>query len=168
MLQLPHHSCALHGQSPRSLNQKPTILGQSQRRGLRAGRASATRSNSDPTEGPLDNSEVGASWDQLMRWSRIFRTRRNGNGRGELESINKVSVLGGGSFGTAMGTALARQREDLEVIMLLRDQGLVDDINNRRDNTKYLKVSPCWRINCSLQNYLKPLPLSKLHCLTMG
>lgn len=86
----------------------------------------------------MDRNEPSASWDQLMRWSRIFRTRENG--RGELEKVRKIGVLGGGSFGTAMGSALARQREDLDVVMLLRDPELVEDINETHINTRYLEV----------------------------
>lgn len=96
-----------------------------------------------------DRNEASASWDQLMRWSRIFRTR-NENGHAELERIRKVAVLGGGSFGTAMGSALARQREDLDVVMLLRDPELVEDINQKHCNTRYLEVRryPTWNMMC--------------------
>lgn len=139
MLQLPCEPCKLHGQPYRPFNARSAVLKTNQRY-RRSGRSNIPCLGADAEGVTVDQSEVGASWDQLMRWSRIFRTRRNGNGRGELERINKVSVLGGGSFGTAMGTALARQREDLEVVMLLRDENLVQDINNHQDNTKYLKV----------------------------
>ncbi|GMH40060.1 hypothetical protein BSKO_07964 [Bryopsis sp. KO-2023] len=85
----------------------------------------------------VDRTEVRESWDTLMRWSRIFRTRSNG--KNEVSDVNKIAVLGGGSFGTAVGTALARQSQELDVVMLLRDADLVEDINNRHCNTRYLE-----------------------------
>ncbi len=52
----------------------------------------------------------------------------------------QVVVFGGGSFGTAMAVALARQREEIEVAMVLRDPYLCKDINELHCNTRYLKV----------------------------
>ena len=74
-----------------------------------------------------------------MRWSKVFK--RNGEkGTSALHRIDKVVVFGGGSFGTAMGTALARQRGDLEVTLLLRDPYICNDIVVNHVNTRYLKV----------------------------
>lgn len=53
----------------------------------------------------------------------------------------QVVVFGGGSFGTAMACALARQKGDLNVTLLLRDPYVCKDINERHVNTRYLKVS---------------------------
>ena len=52
----------------------------------------------------------------------------------------KVVVFGGGSFGTAMACALARQKGQLNVTLLLRDPYVCKDINERHVNPRYLKV----------------------------
>ena len=76
-----------------------------------------------------------------MRWSKVFK--RNGEkGSSALDRVDKVVVFGGGSFGTAMGTALARQRGDLQVTLLLRDPYICNDITVNHVNTRYLKVLP--------------------------
>ena len=49
-------------------------------------------------------------------------------------------VFGGGSFGTAMATALARQKQSLEVVMLMRDPYVCRDINHTHINARYLQV----------------------------
>jgi len=49
-------------------------------------------------------------------------------------------VFGGGSFGTAIGCALARQKPDLVVTLLLRDPRVCADINTLHVNTRYLKA----------------------------
>ena len=63
--------------------------------------------------------------------------------RGTLEAAllcAQIVVFGGGSFGTAMACALARQRPQLVVTLLLRDPYVCRDINERHINTRYLKV----------------------------
>jgi glycerol-3-phosphate dehydrogenase (NAD+) len=55
--------------------------------------------------------------------------------------LAQVVVFGGGSFGTAMGCALARQKSQLDVTLLLRDPYVCRDINEQHVNTRYLKVS---------------------------
>ena len=49
-------------------------------------------------------------------------------------------IFGGGSFGTAVGAALARQKSDLDVTMLLRDPYVCKDINSLHCNRRYLEV----------------------------
>jgi hypothetical protein len=88
---------------------------------------------------PSERSSIRESWETLMRWSKVLRTKSDAD-KSPLEMTNKVVVFGGGSFGTAMGAALARQKADLEVVLLLRDPYLCQDINQRHSNTKYLKV----------------------------
>jgi ribosomal protein L37AE/L43A len=88
---------------------------------------------------PSERSSIRESWETLMRWSKALRTRSD-NVLSPLELTNKIVVFGGGSFGTAMGAALARQKADLEVVLLLRDPYLCKDINQQHCNTKYLKV----------------------------
>ena len=39
-----------------------------------------------------------------------------------LGATKKVAVMGGGSFGTAMATLLARNKGDLDVVILLRNE----------------------------------------------
>lgn len=58
-----------------------------------------------------------------------------------LEATQKVVIFGGGSFGTAVGAALARQKADLDVTMLLRDPYVCQDINTVHRNRRYLDVS---------------------------
>ena len=75
----------------------------------------------------------------LMRWSKVFK--KNGErGTSALDRAQKVVVFGGGSFGTAMGVALARQKASLQVTLLLRDPYVCNDINTQHVNTRYMKV----------------------------
>lgn len=53
----------------------------------------------------------------------------------------QVVVFGGGSFGTAIACALARQKGQLNVTLLLRDPYVCKDINERHINSRYLKVT---------------------------
>ena len=54
--------------------------------------------------------------------------------------FGQVVVFGGGSFGTAMASALARQKQSLEVVMLMRDPYVCRDINHSHMNARYLQV----------------------------
>lgn len=74
-----------------------------------------------------------------MRWSKAFRRQQTAGGS-PIEAAEKVVVFGGGSFGTAMGSSLARKKADLDVVLLLRDPYLCADINSAHVNTKYLPV----------------------------
>lgn len=76
-----------------------------------------------------------------MRWSKFFRRQQEGAEASPIEAAQKIVVFGGGSFGTAMGTSLARKRAELDVVLLLRDERLAADINERHCNSKYLPVS---------------------------
>lgn len=67
----------------------------------------------------------------LTRPLQFLNTRRQ-EALSPLETTNKIVVFGGGSFGTALGAALANQKKTMEVVLLLRDQGLCDDINLSR------------------------------------
>lgn len=74
-----------------------------------------------------------------MRWSKVFK--KNGEkGSTALDRVQKVVVFGGGSFGTAMGVALARQKASLQITLLLRDPYICNDINTKHVNTRYMKV----------------------------
>lgn len=87
-----------------------------------------------------NNTQIKDSWTKLMRWSRVLKTKKKTKAA-LLEETNKVVVFGGGSFGTAMGASLAGQKQDLDVVLLLRDPYLCKDINTLHCNTKYLSVS---------------------------
>jgi hypothetical protein len=47
----------------------------------------------------------------------------------------QVVVLGGGSFGTAMAVLLARNKADMNVTLLLRDEHVCESINERHVNS---------------------------------
>ena len=57
-----------------------------------------------------------------------------------LASTRKVVVFGGGSFGTAMATLLARNKDSLEVVLVLRDTATCEAINTRHVNERYLSA----------------------------
>ncbi len=86
-----------------------------------------------------EQGNIKDSWQTLMRWSKVFKKDQNGGH--VLDKIDKVVVFGGGSFGTAMGVALARQKSTLNVSLLLRDAYICRDINSLHTNTRYLPVS---------------------------
>jgi len=85
---------------------------------------------------PEEERRIRNSWARLMRWSRNLRQREAARASGVC--LEKVVVFGGGSFGTAMGVALARQHPQLNVVLLLRDPYLCKDINEKHCNTRYL------------------------------
>ncbi len=85
-----------------------------------------------------EQGNIKDSWQTLMRWSKVFK--KDQNGVHVLDKTDKVVVFGGGSFGTAMGVALARQRSTLSVSLLLRDAYICRDINSLHTNTRYLPV----------------------------
>lgn len=51
----------------------------------------------------------------------------------------KVSVLGGGAWGTALALHAARKGHD--VLVWAREQEVVDAINNQHENTTFFKAS---------------------------
>jgi glycerol-3-phosphate dehydrogenase (NAD+) len=115
--------------------------------GLGADVAAAAADGATPRAGgppgklypPSERTKIAKSWNQLMRWSRKnWKAQRGAGGRAALDAVDKVVVFGGGSFGTAMAAALARQKPALDVVLLLRDPGLVDAINATHVNGRYL------------------------------
>ena len=52
----------------------------------------------------------------------------------EILFVEKVVVLGGGSFGTAMAAHVANRKAELEVKMLVRDPQVCLSINERHCN----------------------------------
>lgn len=85
---------------------------------------------------PEERKHIRESWKRLMRWSKRLRIREEAAAKqGRLE---KVVIFGGGSFGTAMGVALAKSHPHLQVSLLLRDAYLCRDINETHCNTRYL------------------------------
>ncbi|XP_004146469.1 glycerol-3-phosphate dehydrogenase [NAD(+)] 2, chloroplastic isoform X1 [Cucumis sativus] len=77
---------------------------------------------------------VRLAWEKLVRWSRSLRFKAKTD---VLERTNKVAVLGGGSFGTAMAAHIAGRKPQLEVNMLLRDLLVCQSINDGHYNSKY-------------------------------
>ncbi|KAG0467472.1 hypothetical protein HPP92_019052 [Vanilla planifolia] len=77
---------------------------------------------------------VKIAWEKLVRWSRSWRSKARAD---VLEKTNKVVVLGGGSFGTAMAAHVAGKKAEMEVAMLVRDEQVCRSINERHRNPKY-------------------------------
>ncbi|XP_059456359.1 glycerol-3-phosphate dehydrogenase [NAD(+)] 2, chloroplastic isoform X3 [Corylus avellana] len=77
---------------------------------------------------------VRLAWEKLLRWSRSWRSKAKTD---VLERTNKVVVLGGGSFGTAMAAHLADRKAELEVYMLVRDPQVCQSINESHCNGNY-------------------------------
>ena len=87
---------------------------------------------------PRGQDHVDDSWQTLMRWSRWLR--RRSEERSVLQRVAKVVVFGGGSFGTAVAAALARQKPDMVVALWLRDADVCATINEQHRNPRYLPV----------------------------
>jgi len=51
--------------------------------------------------------------------------------------VNKISFIGGGSFGTALAVLLSKKGSECSI--WCHSESTIDDINIRRENTKYLK-----------------------------
>lgn len=91
-----------------------------------------TDSDPDPTR---DRRRiVRVAWEKIVRWSRSWRSKSNTD---VLERTNKVVVLGGGSFGTAMAAHVANRKAELEVKMLVRDPQVCFSINENHCNCQY-------------------------------
>ncbi|CAL6431653.1 NAD(P)H-dependent glycerol-3-phosphate dehydrogenase [Bathycoccus prasinos] len=84
-----------------------------------------------------DRKDVSESWEKIMRW-KSFVESANKNDEDVLANTKKVTIMGGGSFGTAMGTLLARNKSDLDVVLLLRNEQEAETINATNRNAKYL------------------------------
>ncbi|PNT07517.1 hypothetical protein POPTR_013G090900v4 [Populus trichocarpa] len=99
--------------------------------------STAVASTKAPEEGSQQDRRkvVQIAWEKLVRWSRSWRSKNNKTDL--LERTNKVVVLGGGSFGTAMAAHVAYRKSSLEVQMLLRDPLLCQSINENHCNCKY-------------------------------
>lgn len=112
---------------------------------------------------PRGQDHVDESWQTLMRWSRWLRRRSEQHSI--LQRVSKVVVFGGGSFGTAVAAALARQKTDLVVSLWLRDNDVCTMINEQHRNPRYLPVrmhmcatccQPMPRTPCCLPMWLLP------------
>lgn len=82
------------------------------------------------------------SWESLVRWSRRREQRRGADDADVAAAYpiaaRKVCVLGGGSFGTAMASVLARSRPELDVRLLVRSAEDARGINEEHVNRRYL------------------------------
>ena len=77
------------------------------------------------------------SWDKIMRWGQR-RNYQKSCGPDVLAKTEKVAIMGGGSFGTAMATLLARNKATLDVCILVRSEADATAINEQHVNRKYL------------------------------
>ncbi|KAM1253601.1 hypothetical protein ACFX2J_041461 [Malus domestica] len=77
---------------------------------------------------------VRLAWEKLVRWSRTWRSKTKTD---VLERTNKVVVLGGGSFATAMASHVANRKSQMEVSILVRDAQVCQSINRNQCNRKY-------------------------------
>lgn len=84
-----------------------------------------------------DRKDVRESWEKIMRWKSFVESAKL-NDEDVLANTKKVTIMGGGSFGTAMGTLLARNKNDLDVVLLLRNEQEAETINATNRNMKYL------------------------------
>ena len=84
-----------------------------------------------------ERAAVQASWEKLLGWAKATHAR-NAAEEDVLGATRKVTVLGGGSFGTAMATLLARNKASLDVVLLVRDPATVAAVNERQVNERYL------------------------------
>ena len=78
------------------------------------------------------------TWSRILAWSAKERHEAAAATEDMLAATRKVTVLGGGSFGTAMAVLLARNKPDLDVVLLLRNAAVADGINSRHVNERYL------------------------------
>ena len=84
-----------------------------------------------------DRAAIGSEWDKIMRWA-AFVESAHANDESVLQSSKKVAIMGGGSFGTAMATLLARNKADLDVVILMRNEDDARALNEEHRNVKYL------------------------------
>ena len=82
-----------------------------------------------------DRKDVKESWEKIMRWKSFVESAKV-NDEDVLSNTKKVTIMGGGSFGTAMGTLLARNKNDLDVVLLMRNEQEVETINATNRNMK--------------------------------
>ncbi|CAK9157546.1 unnamed protein product [Ilex paraguariensis] len=92
-------------------------------------------SDTDPVSTTEHRRVVRLAWEKLVRWSRSWQSKAATND--VLGRTNKVVVLGGGSFGTAMAAHVANRKAQLEVSMLVRDPQICQSINEKHCNCKY-------------------------------
>ncbi|KAH9702918.1 glycerol-3-phosphate dehydrogenase (NAD(+)) 2 [Citrus sinensis] len=95
---------------------------------------SAVSSETRTRDGRDRRKIVKVAWDKLVRWSRTWRSKAKTD---ILERTNKVVVLGGGSFGTAMAAHVANRKAQLKVYMLMRDPVVCQSINEKHCNCRY-------------------------------
>jgi glycerol-3-phosphate dehydrogenase (NAD+) len=96
---------------------------------------------------------VRESWEKIMRWS-SRRQRKDLQKEDILHATRKVCVMGGGSFGTAIATLLARNKSvGLDVVILVRSKLDAAAINDTHRNAKYL---PLYELPLSVRATVDP------------
>lgn len=85
-----------------------------------------------------DRASIVGEWDKIMRWAAFVESAHARNDESVLKSAKKVAIMGGGSFGTAMATLLARNKGDLDVVILMRSDKDAASLNAEHRNLKYL------------------------------
>jgi glycerol-3-phosphate dehydrogenase (NAD+) len=133
----------------------------------RGGAVVLAAASNDPSDAPVDNAytrfqagiaadereAVQESYAKIMRWG-DRRHQKDLQKEDVLGATTKVGVMGGGSFGTAMATLLARNKtHGLDVVILVRSQDDADAINHTHRNAKYL---PQWELPESVRATIDP------------
>ncbi|CAE8591423.1 unnamed protein product, partial [Polarella glacialis] len=78
-------------------------------------------------------------WRKIVYWSRIYNYKKNEKFNTAIpteRALQKVAIIGGGAFGTAMAAHVGRCGNP--VTMLIRNADVADFINARHVNPKYL------------------------------
>jgi len=72
--------------------------------------------------------------------------------------LSRITILGGGSWGTGLAVVLANSRRKHEIRLWVRAASLADSIERDRENKKYLPgipIPPCVKASSDLENSLR-------------
>ena len=73
-----------------------------------------------------------------MRLCMLALVARGARGLSTTPRADRVAILGAGSFGSAMALVAARAQPDAAITIWARRDAVVDEINGRRRNGRYL------------------------------
>ena len=108
--------------------------------------ASVTNGSENGANSAEDNKKrayrraVQQSWRRLVLWSRVKQDETDIVEDRLEDTINKVCIFGGGSFGTAIATLLAKKYPQAEIHIIVRNEEQCSSINNEHRNSRYLTV----------------------------